>query len=29
VRTARLAARERTDPAIADSRTLVFTPQVP
>ena len=29
VRTARLAARERPDPAIADSRTLVFTPQVP
>lgn len=29
VRTARLAARERADPAIADSRTLVFTPQVP
>ncbi len=29
VRTARLAARERPDPAIADSRTLVFTTQVP
>ena len=29
VRTARLAARERSDPAITDSRTLVFTPQVP
>lgn len=29
VRTARLAARERPDPAIADSRSLVFVPQVP
>lgn len=29
VRTARLAARDRPDPAIADSRTLVLTPQVP
>lgn len=29
VRTARLGARERPDPALAESRTLVFTPQVP
>ena len=29
VRTARLAARERPDATIADSRTLVFTPAVP
>ena len=29
VRTARLAARERPEPSITDSRTLAFAPGVP